>query len=131
MGLTDISGTKTDSCIFSTAVQLERKVTLCHSREYFILLLFVIVKAGPVFLSLFPSVHLSKAQLIMSFKVAIIADSRGGFLQHFLNLYNENQNVSYTTLVFKGRRVEELWLQARSKLNSGQCDHVYVLGGIV
>lgn len=74
--------------------------------------------------------HLLLLRLNLPFKVAIIADSRGGFLQHFFNRFNKNQNVSYTTLVFKGRRVEELWLQARAKLNSKECDHVYVLGGI-
>lgn len=69
-------------------------------------------------------------QLDMTFKVAIIADSRGGFFQHFLNLHNDNVNVTYTTLVFSGRRLEELWLQARAKLNAKEFNHVYVLGGI-
>lgn len=85
-----------------------------------------------LFLLLFLSAHLVQTliQPNMPLRVAIIADSRGGFLEYFLNLHNENQNVTYTSLVLKGRRVEELWLQARAKLNSGECDHVYVMGGI-
>lgn len=63
-------------------------------------------------------------------KIALVTDSRGGFLQHFLNLYNDNPYITYTTFVFKGRRIEELWLQAKQKLLSGEFYHVYIWGGI-
>lgn len=115
-------------------LQLTREVSLryCYFFDYYFLNLSRISGEGTVcvFLLLLTNSHLLLPGLDMPFKVIIITDSRGGFLQHFLNHFNENQNVSYTTLVLKGRRVEELWLQARTKLNSKEYDHVYVLGGI-
>lgn len=66
----------------------------------------------------------------MPLKITLVADSRGGFLQFFLDRHNDNPNVIYSSKILKGRKLEELWLQAKSLLNSGDSDHVYIWGGI-
>lgn len=112
------------------AIQLTREVSLCFLHKFFAILLPASLKERLAYLLLLSSARLLQPQSTMPFKVAIVADSRGGFLQYFLNLHNENQHVTYTTSVYKGRRIEELWHQARARLSSGECDHVYMLGGI-
>lgn len=66
----------------------------------------------------------------MVYRVAIISDSRGGFLQHFFVMNNRNMNVRYRTFVHKGRGLRILWLIAMAKLESGEFDRVYIMGGI-
>lgn len=51
---------------------------------------------------------------------------RGGFFQYFFDRLNNNVNVTYSVVIFKGRKLEELWLQAKAKICAGECDHVYV-----
>lgn len=63
-------------------------------------------------------------------KIAVITDSRGGFFQHFFNSSNDNPNVTFTTFVLKGRRIEELWIQTKARIFSDLFDHVYIWGGI-
>lgn len=66
----------------------------------------------------------------MVLKVAIISDSRGGFLQHFFIMNNTNANVIYRTFIHKGRGLQILWLFAMAKIESGEFDRVYIMGGI-
>lgn len=66
----------------------------------------------------------------MSHRINIVADSRGGFLQFFLDRHNDNPNVIYSTKTLKGRKLEELWLQAKDMLIARETDHVYIWGGI-
>lgn len=66
----------------------------------------------------------------MVFKIAIIADSRGGFLQHFFVRNNVNNGITYRTFILKGRKIEDLWSVAITKLETGNFDRVYILGGI-
>lgn len=66
----------------------------------------------------------------MTFKVAIVSDSRGGFLQHFFVMNNSNANTTYRTFVHKGRGLRILWLIAMTKIESGEFDRVYIMGGI-
>lgn len=66
----------------------------------------------------------------MVFKVALISDSRGGFLQHFFICNNNNNQVTYRSFIFKGRKIEDLWSVAMTKLETGNFDRVYLLGGI-
>lgn len=68
--------------------------------------------------------------LDMTVKIALFCDSRGGFLQYFLDTGNVNSNIVYTVFTRKGRKLEELWLQAKSKLLSKEFDHVVLWGGI-
>lgn len=63
-------------------------------------------------------------------RIGIFCDSRSGFLQHFLNTSNLSPNTAYTVFTCKGRRFEELWLQAKHKLLLLEFDHVIVWGGI-
>lgn len=63
-------------------------------------------------------------------RINIVADSRGGFLQFFLDRHNDNRNVTYSSKILKGRKLEELWLQAKDMLVVGKTDHVYIWGGI-
>lgn len=74
--------------------------------------------------------HRRRSTPEMHSKIALICDSRGGFLQYFLDLGNVNSNISYTVLTRKGRRLEELWLQAKPRLLCNEFDHVLLWGGI-
>lgn len=66
----------------------------------------------------------------MAVKIALFCDSRGGFLQFFLDMGNVNSNIEYTVFTRKGRKLEELWLQAKPCLLSKEFDHVLLWGGI-
>lgn len=66
----------------------------------------------------------------MVFKIAVISDSRGGFLQHFFVYNNRNNGVTYRTFVLKGRKIEELWSLAMTKLETGNFDRAYIFGDI-
>lgn len=66
----------------------------------------------------------------MTVKIALFCDSRGGFLQYFLDLGNVNSNIVYTVFTQKWRKLEELWLLAKPRLLSKEFDHVLLWGGI-
>lgn len=63
-------------------------------------------------------------------RIGIFCDSRGGFFQYFLNSYNASPNMQYTVFTCKGRRFEELWLQAKHRLLQCEFEHVIIWGGI-
>lgn len=66
----------------------------------------------------------------MTVKICLVTDSRGGFFKFFLDRLNDNVNVEYDVLVLKGRKLEELWLRAKEKIITGECERAYIWGGI-
>lgn len=66
----------------------------------------------------------------MVFRITLVCDSRGTLLQHYFNLKNQWNTVSYKVVVLKGRTLWDLWKIACDELMLGKADKVYLLGGI-
>lgn len=66
----------------------------------------------------------------MDYSIYIIADSRGAFLQHFLDSLNIWPNVNFTVEVYKGSGILQLWARARHLLLSEEANFIYLFGGI-
>lgn len=66
----------------------------------------------------------------MNYSIYIVADSRGAFLQRYLDYHNSWPNVRYTVEVYKGRGILQLWARARKLLLTDKANFVYLFGGI-
>lgn len=65
----------------------------------------------------------------MSYKIYLVSDSRGAFLQKYLDQFNQWPNIVYVVKVYRGRGVMELWKLARNFLLHNKADFVYILEG--
>lgn len=66
----------------------------------------------------------------MAVRIAIIGDSRVGFFQHFCNLLNTYEDITYQVTTLKGRKLLDLWDVARPLLTNQLADKVFLMGGI-
>lgn len=71
------------------------------------------------------------AASLPAIKVLLITDSRGNFLQGYLNNHNRDHNaISYQVEVHKGSRIGRLWRFAHQYCLKNSYDLIYILGGI-
>lgn len=63
--------------------------------------------------------------------ILLITDSRGKYLQGYLNHHNRNfSKVVYTVEVHKGSKLQRLWRFAKPYLSTRSYDLIYIYGGI-
>lgn len=63
--------------------------------------------------------------------ILLITDSRGRFLQGYLNHHNRNfLMVNYTVEVHSGSKLNRLWRLTKQRIQENNFDLIYLLGGI-